>query len=42
MIVNEAFARKYWPKQDALGKVMQIGKGLGPEFEEPARQVVGI
>lgn len=42
VIVNEAFARKYWPDQDPIGQRMEIGKGLGAEFDEPARQVVGI
>jgi hypothetical protein len=35
-------AKKYWPKEDALGQVILIGKGLGPQFEEPPRQIVGI
>lgn len=42
VIVNEAFARKYWPDQDPIGQRMEIGKGLGADFDEPARQVVGI
>jgi predicted permease len=42
VIINEAMARKYWKKEDPLGKVIVIGKGLGPQFEEPARQIVGI
>jgi predicted permease len=42
VIINEAMAKKYWPKEDALGQVITIGKGLGPEFEEAPRQVVGI
>jgi putative ABC transport system permease protein len=42
VIINQAMASKYWPKEDPLGKVFIIGKGLGPEFEEPARQIVGI
>jgi predicted permease len=42
VIINEAMARKYWPKEDPLGKVIVIGKGLGPQFEEPPRQIVGI
>jgi predicted permease len=41
-IVNQAFAKKYWPKGDPVGQRMTIGKGLGPEFEEPARQIVGM
>jgi ABC-type lipoprotein release transport system permease subunit len=35
-------ARHYWPKEDPIGKVIIIGKGLGPEFDDPPRQVVGI
>jgi putative ABC transport system permease protein len=42
VIVNQAFAKKYWPKGDPIGQRITIGKGLGPEFEEPARQIVGV
>jgi putative ABC transport system permease protein len=42
LIVNEAFARKYFANDDALGKRLMIGKGLGGEFEEPERQIIGI
>ena len=27
LIVNQAFARKYWPDDDPIGKTMSIGKG---------------
>jgi predicted permease len=42
VIVNEAFARKYWLDKDPIGQRMVIGKGLGAVFDEPAREVVGI
>lgn len=43
VIINQAMAKKYWPKQDPLGQRVTIGgKALGPDFEEPIRQVVGI
>jgi putative ABC transport system permease protein len=42
VIVNEAFAKKYWPSGDPIGQQMMIGKGLGGEFEEAPRQVVGV
>src|SRR5262249_55857729 len=42
VIVNAAFAKKYWPDSDAIGQQMTIGKGLGPEFDDPPRVIVGI
>jgi putative ABC transport system permease protein len=41
MIVNEAFAWKYWPKGSALGQRVRIG-GVNPETAEPAREIVGV
>ena len=43
VIINEAMAKKYWPKEDPIGRRMGIGgKALGPEFDEPPRQIVGV
>jgi putative ABC transport system permease protein len=42
VIINDAMAKKYWPKGDPVGQRITIGKGLGPEFEDPTRQIVGI
>ena len=42
VIINEAMAKKYWPKEDPLGQVITIGKGLGPQFDDPARQIIGV
>ena len=42
LIVNAAMAKKYWPDGDALGQQVTIGKGLGPEFADAARVIVGI
>lgn len=42
VIINEAFARKYWPNQDPIGQQIVIAHGLGPEFEEGPRQVIGV
>ena len=41
-MISEAMAKKYWPKGDAVGARITIGHGLGPEFEEPPRQIIGI
>ena len=42
VIINQAMARKYWPKGDPLKDRIQIGPGAGPAFAEGPRQVVGI
>jgi predicted permease len=42
VVVNEAFAKKYWPTGDPLGQQIEIGKGMGPDFAEPPREIVGI
>ncbi len=40
--INEAMAKQYWPKGSPIGQQIIIGKGVGPEFEEPARQIIGV
>ncbi len=42
VIINQSFAKKYWPKEDATGQVITIGKGLGPEFDDAPRQIIGV
>ncbi|HVD94180.1 MAG TPA: ABC transporter permease [Vicinamibacterales bacterium] len=42
VIVNAAFVKKYFPGADPIGQRIVFGKGLGPEFEDPVREVVGI
>jgi putative ABC transport system permease protein len=42
VIINEAMANKYWKGEDPVGKRITIGKGLGPQFDEPVREVVGV
>jgi len=42
LIINEVMARKYWPKQDPIGQRVTIGKGLGPDFDDPTREIVGV
>jgi putative ABC transport system permease protein len=41
-IINQAMANKYWPGENAVGSRITIAKGLGADFEEPTRQIVGI
>jgi len=42
VIINEAFARQYWPKENPVGQRLIIGPGMGPAFEEAAREVIGV
>ncbi len=42
VLVNQALAKKFWPNADPIGVRLDMGKGLGPVFENPPRTVVGI
>jgi len=42
VIINEAMARKYWPKGDPLQDRLLVGATMGPVFVEPPRQIIGV
>jgi putative ABC transport system permease protein len=42
VIINEAMDKQFWPKGDAIGARITIGKGVGPQFADSAREIVGI
>lgn len=42
VLINEALAKQYWPNGNPVGQQILIGHGVGPEFEEPARQIIGV
>jgi len=42
VVINQSMAKKYWKDRDPVGQAIVIGKGLGPQFEEAARQIVGV
>lgn len=42
-LINEAMAKHYWKNgENPVGQQIVIGHGVGPEFEEPARLIVGV
>ncbi|HEY1965975.1 MAG TPA: ABC transporter permease [Acidobacteriaceae bacterium] len=42
VLINQAMAKHFWPKDDPIGQQIVIGKETGPQFAEPARQIIGI
>jgi predicted permease len=42
VMINEAMARKYWPGSDPIGWQIEIGEGVGQEFADVPRLIVGI
>jgi predicted permease len=41
ILINQAFARKYFPAENPLGKHIQVGVGDGV-FDHPVRGIVGV
>jgi putative ABC transport system permease protein len=42
VIINQTMAKQFWPDGDPLADRITISKGVGPQFDEPPRQIVGI
>ncbi len=41
-LINQAMAKEFWKNENPVGQQIIIGHGVGPEFEEPARVIVGM
>jgi putative ABC transport system permease protein len=41
-LVNEKLAKQFFPNENPVGQQIVIGHGVGPDFEEPARQIIGV
>jgi len=42
VVINEAMARLYWPKESPIGKQILIAQNLGPNWADQPRQIVGV
>lgn len=42
VLVNEAMARKYWKDKSPIGRRIVIGRGMGPQFADVPRTIVGV
>jgi putative ABC transport system permease protein len=42
VLINQAMATRFWPKENPIGQQILLGKGMPPMFADQPRQVVGI
>ncbi len=42
VLINHAFAKRYWKDENPVGQIITIGKGLGPQFDDNPRQIIGV
>jgi predicted permease len=42
VIINQEFARTYFKGENPVGQHLQIGAMMGPGFEDPMREVIGV
>ena len=42
VLINETMAKRYWADKDPIGQTIEIGRGIGPDFEDNPRQIIGI
>jgi predicted permease len=42
VVINEAMAKQYWKDQEPLGQRIVIGGGMGPDFIQAPREIIGI
>ena len=42
VLINEAMARQYWKNENPIGQRLIIGSGMGPDFAQAPREIIGI
>ena len=42
VLINQAMAKQFWPKQNPIGQQIVMGKGMPPMFADRPREIVGI
>ena len=42
VVVNQQFVRNYFKDENPIGKHIRIGAMMGPGFEDPVREIVGV
>jgi len=42
VVINEAMAKQNWKNEDPIGQRLIIGSGMGPDFAQAPREIIGI
>jgi putative ABC transport system permease protein len=42
VVINEAMARRYWKNENPIGQRLIIGSGMGPDFVQAPREIIGV
>jgi predicted permease len=42
VLINKAMAKRYWKNENPIGQRLIIGSGMGPNFVQAPRQIIGI
>ncbi len=42
VVINEAMAKQYWKNEEPIGQRLIIGSGMGPDFTQAPREIIGI
>jgi len=42
VLINQAFANRFWPNEDPVGRQIQINTGMGVQADEPPRTIIGL
>jgi len=42
VLINEAMAKRYWKDENPIGHRIIIGGGMGPDFVQAPREIVGV
>jgi predicted permease len=42
VVINEAMARRFWKNENPIGQRLVIGSGMGPDFVQAPREIIGI
>ena len=42
VVINQAMAKQFWKNEDPIGQRLIIGSGMGPDFAQAPREIIGI